>query len=196
MRETDGENAESAFNRPIQENTSINTHSEKLQQMLKSKECVEKINEARQAREYNAAQPQPVEEDDGPQVVGEAREAMNDVLCLQQNDKNKGPSLEELVSSLNADQSRVFERVKLHLMHENGGCKCTDFKPLHIFVSGVGGTGKSFHKYRTCTGFRHVGLHSAVTSVCCYTVVDSGGKMCNVTQKGLLILYFQFYMEK
>ena len=126
MRETDGENAESAFNRHIQENTSINTHSEKLQQMLKSKECVEKINEARQAREDNAAQPQPVEEDDGPQVVGEAREAMNDVLCLQQNDKNKGPRLDELVSSLNADQSRVFERVKLHLMHENGGCKCTD----------------------------------------------------------------------
>ena len=144
----DGENAESAFNRHIQENASMNTHSQKLQQMLKSKECVEKSNEARQAREDNAAQPQPVEEDDGPQVVGEARAAMNDVLCLQQNDENKGPSLDELVSSLNADQSRVFERMKLHLehqvLHENGGCKCTDFKPLHMFVSGVGGTGKSF----------------------------------------------------
>ena len=35
-------------------NTSINTHSQKLQQMLKSKECVEKINEARQAQEDNA----------------------------------------------------------------------------------------------------------------------------------------------
>ena len=64
---------------------------------------MEKINEARQAQEDNAAQPQPVEEDDGPQVVGEARAAMNDVLCLQQNYENKGPSLDELVSSLNAD---------------------------------------------------------------------------------------------
>ena len=28
--------------------------------------------------------------------------------------------------------------------HETNGCKCKDFKPLHVIVSGVGGTGKSF----------------------------------------------------
>ena len=29
-------------------------------------------------------------------------------------------------------------------MHERKTCTCHDLKPLHIFVSGVGGTGKSF----------------------------------------------------
>ena len=151
----------------------MNTHSQKLQQMLKSKECVEKINEAGQAREDNAAQPQPVEEDDGPQVAGEARAAMNDVLCLQQNDENKGPSLDELVSSLNADQSRVFERVKLHLehqvLHENGGCKCTDFKPLHMFVSGIGGTGKSFLINTVCALVSDMWDCTAQSPVCAVT---------------------------
>ena len=59
-----------------------------------------------------------------------------------------GPSLKELVSSLNADQQRVYERVKSHLehqvVHECGCCQCSDLKPLHLFVSGVGGTAKSF----------------------------------------------------
>ena len=58
-----------------------------------------------------------------------------------------GPSLKELVSSLN-DQQRVYERVKSHLehqvVHECGCCQCSDLKPLHMFVCGVGGTGKSF----------------------------------------------------
>ena len=42
----------------------------------------------------------------------------------------------------------VYERVKTHLehqvVHECGCCQCSDLKPLHMFVSGVGGTGKSF----------------------------------------------------
>ena len=29
-------------------------------------------------------------------------------------------------------------------MHESGTCKCSVFKPTHMFISGVGGTGKSF----------------------------------------------------
>ena len=72
---------------------------------------------------------------------------MHDVLDLQQNESD-GPSLEELVLSLNADQSRVYQQVKAHLvhqvLHECGWCQCKDLKPLHMFVSGVGGTGKSF----------------------------------------------------
>ena len=112
---------------------------------------MEKINEARQAQEQNVSAPQPVQDDCGSQVVGEATSAMNDVLDINQNhngDDATATSFEELVSSLNADQARVFERVKSHLehqaLHENDTCKCTDFKPLHMFVSGVGGTGKSF----------------------------------------------------
>ena len=74
---------------------------------------------------------------------------MNDMLNLHHNDdSDDGAGLEELVSSLNYDQGRVFEQVKLHLehqaLHETDRCCCTDIKPLHMFVSGVGGTGKSF----------------------------------------------------
>ena len=75
--------------------------------------------------------------------------AMNDMLDLHQNDDSGGPGFDKLVSSLNIDQSRVYEKVNSHLehqkMHETDACRCTDFnKPLHMFVTGVGGTGKSF----------------------------------------------------
>ena len=49
---------------------------------------------------------------------------------------------------LNADQRRVFDSVKTHLLHErsheNNKCSCNDLKPLRLLISGVGGTGKSF----------------------------------------------------
>ena len=48
---------------------------------------------------------------------------------------------------LNQDQRRVFDHIKTHLWHqrchEKDECSC-DLKPLRMFVSGVGGTGKSF----------------------------------------------------
>ena len=48
---------------------------------------------------------------------------------------------------LNADQKRIFDKVAHHLLHqkehEEEKCKC-DIKPLQMFISGVGGTGKSF----------------------------------------------------
>ena len=91
--------------------------------------------------------PEPSKEDEGPQVAGEATLAMHDVANFHEAHENT-TSFEELVSSLNIDQKRVFQLVKYHLehqlQHEIGGCKCTDMKPLHMFVSGVGGTGKSF----------------------------------------------------
>ena len=45
---------------------------------------------------------------------------------------------------LNLDQRRIFEAHLLHqVKHESREYSCT-FKPLRMFVSGVGGTGKSF----------------------------------------------------
>ena len=61
----DGEDAEHAFNRHMQENDSLNTHSEKLLRMLQARESVHKINEARQAEEETVPGPEPVE-DEGP----------------------------------------------------------------------------------------------------------------------------------
>ena len=141
----ENEDAEHAFNRHMQENDTLDIHSKKLLRMLDTRETVQKINEARQAEEERVPEPEPI--DEGPQIVGEDTSAMHDVLDLQSNDEG-GPSLEQLVSSLNADQARIFDQVKRHLEHqvhhENDMCKCSHFRPLHMFVSGAGGTGKSF----------------------------------------------------
>ena len=99
--------------------------------MLKARGSAKKINEARQAQEEDVNDSNPVE-DDGPQVAGEATSAMHNVLDLQQNE-SEGPSLEELVSSFNADQLRVYECIKAHLehqvLHERDLCQCKEFKP-------------------------------------------------------------------
>ena len=50
------------------------------------------------------------------EVVGEATAAMQDVANLQDNEDGSS-SLEELVSSLNTDPARIFERVKEHSEH-------------------------------------------------------------------------------
>ena len=92
----------------LEENDALNTHSEKLQWMLMARESVQKINEAGRAQhEEVSTDPGTEEDDDGPQVAGEATSAMNDVLNLHLNNDSDGPSLEELVQSLNTDQARV-----------------------------------------------------------------------------------------
>ena len=49
---------------------------------------------------------------------------------------------------LNIDKASVFKHISEHFLHqqrhESGVCECSQFQPLHMFVSGVGGTGKSF----------------------------------------------------
>ena len=56
-------------------------------------------------------------------------------------------SFEDRIAMLNADQWRIFDTVDNHIQHqkqhETGERQC-DFKPLRMFVSGVGGMGKSF----------------------------------------------------
>ena len=131
----------------MEHNNALNTHSEKLQRMLSTRQNMQKINEARQAEAENVPMPDPTDEDDDPQVAGEATSAMHDVANLQQND-GSAPCLDDFVSSLNIDQRHIFKGIKCHLehqlQHEHDACKCSDLKPLHMFVSGVGGTGKSF----------------------------------------------------
>ena len=70
--------------------------------MLKANENVLKINEAMQAEQEDVTVPEPVEEDEGPEVAtGEATSA---VVDLQRNDESD-PSFNDLVRSLNVDQS-------------------------------------------------------------------------------------------
>ena len=57
-------------------------------------------------------------------------------------------SLQNCSKINNKDQRRVFDKITGHLLHEldhsHGTCSCPDLQPIQTFVSGVGGTGKSF----------------------------------------------------
>ena len=82
-------------------------------------------------------------DDDDPQLRGEARTAMHDVLDMNDRSCNN-LTLEDRVGTLNGDQKRIYDNVKKHLLHqqqhEANQCQC-DFKPLRMLISGVGGTG-------------------------------------------------------
>ena len=136
------ETAEQAFHRLRSNQSSI--HHAKLKTMLAAALTVKVINDARQAEKLEEKE---AEDDDEPQLLGEARTAMSDVLDMHLSSHDQ-LTLDERESILNADQRRVFDTVKTHLLHErsheNNTCSCNDLKPLRLFISGVGGTGKSF----------------------------------------------------
>ena len=136
------ESAEDAFHRLTNESGLI--HHERLQTMLAAESHIKKINEAR----HKASTDEKVEsqeDGDGPQFTVEAKSAMDDALGMSVNPPDK-LDLDTRVAMLNADQKRIFDHVKEHILHqqrhEDEICQC-DIKPLRIFISGVGGTGKS-----------------------------------------------------
>ena len=114
--------------------------------MLKVQEKAKTINNAQQGEEEGITNNDKYSHLD-PCIVGEAKSAVNDLLDLQQKPQDK-VSFVNRIAMLNADQSYVFHRVSDHLnhqhQHETGTCKCKDMHPLHMFVRGVGGIGKSF----------------------------------------------------
>ena len=137
----ENETAEATFHR-LMSNKSCSYHA-KLEAMLAAQSNVRQINEARQAE----GQEEKVDkDDDDPQLIGEARTAMNDVVDINASSFSE-LSLDDRVAMLNGDQKRIFDNVKAHLLHqkchEANECSC-DLKPLRMFISGVGGTGKSF----------------------------------------------------
>ena len=103
---------EQAFHRLVTSQSS-NYHA-KLQVMLAARSNVKQINEARQA---DGEEEKLSKEDDDPQLLGEAKTAMHDVLDMNVIACND-LTLEERVAMLNADQRRIFEKVKAHLLHE------------------------------------------------------------------------------
>ena len=139
----DGQITEEAFNEHFKDYSSMENHHESLQKMLQAESKVQRINEARKEEEVPADEDAAVE-DEGIKIIGEAEAAMHDVHDMDYDTID----LSERIGMLNEDQRRIFEKVVDHLHHqrryETDDCKCRDFKPLHMFVSRVGGTGKSF----------------------------------------------------
>ena len=142
----EGEIPSQALNRLLIDNSNLLSHHEKLQKKLQANWSVSEINNARyQADELNTQNA--TDNNLGPQSAGEVKDAMHDIQDLQNNITMQF-SLDKLISMLNCDQSRVFKHVTEHLLHqqqhETRACKCSDLTPLHMFIGGVGGTGKSF----------------------------------------------------
>ena len=138
----ENETAEEAFNRLLPSNSTCSAYHAKLQKVLEAQSHIKNINDARQAE---GEEEKINKEEDKPQLMGEAKTAMEDMFDMNANVQND-LTLAERVDMLNADQKHIFDKVKSHLlhqkMHENKTCHC-NFKPLHMF-GGVGGTGKSF----------------------------------------------------
>ena len=139
--------AELAFNHYISSSSSMGGHHEKLTKMLKAQSKIHEINEHRAATEEICSKKDDPDESEGMQLAGKAQAAMNDVRDMDIGEAD-GFDLKERIQKLNSDQLRVFENISGHLyhqwQHEQGVCHCNALKPLHTFISGVGGTGKSF----------------------------------------------------
>ena len=86
-------------------------------------------------------------EDNNSQLLGEAKSAIHDIIDIMATHSSDQLGLDERVAVLNVEQRRIYDSVMNHLhhhkQHDDGDCHC-DIKPLRLFVSGVGGTGKSF----------------------------------------------------
>ena len=54
-------------------------------------------------------------EDDEPQLMGQIKDAMNDV---NEMDSGSTLTLQQRESMLNADQKRIFDNVKSHLLNQ------------------------------------------------------------------------------
>ena len=136
------ETAEEAFNRHFPDTGEHRclTHHTRLQQMLECNRSVKLINEARQSD----CPEQKV--DNEPQLICEAVAAMQDAVSMVTKCEDT-LSLSDRTNMLNADQRRIFDKVKEHMIHlqqhETNDCSC-DLPPLCMFVTGVAGTGKSF----------------------------------------------------
>ena len=114
--------------------------------MLEATSKKKKIDEARKELEDGSKNDDEDDDGGGLQIKGDLKSDYEHILQL---DPYPDPiDLEARVSMLNADQRRVYDEITSHLphlqKHEKQECACTELKALNMFVSGVGGTGKSF----------------------------------------------------
>jgi len=143
----EGQTAEDAFNEFLETSENLKDHHESLQRMLEAQSKMKRIDEARKEQEGDADSEEGQNEcEEGVKLIGEAEAAMHDVHDIEDNACNH-LELEQRIEILNEDQKRVFDKITNHLNHQHehdaGKCKCEKLTPLQMFVSGVGGTGKS-----------------------------------------------------
>ena len=99
--------AEEAFHRLV--NTDCSSYHARLR-MLEAQSNIKKINEAKHA------DGEKISKDDEPQLMGEAKTAMNNITDV--NIKSFSDlSLESRVAKLYADQQHTFD-VQSHLLHQ------------------------------------------------------------------------------
>lgn len=141
-----GETAIGAYNKFITNNDAMYMHHEKLMRMMQAQKKIKQINEHRQADQSEGCK-QNDATDHALAIPADIESAMHDFNEVQ-CDKIDEQALADKIKMLNSDQTRIFNRITKHLqhqrLHEVNECNCADRTPLHMFISGVGGTGKSF----------------------------------------------------
>ena len=154
----DGETVEEAFQRHRNDNDSLNMHHEKLQNLLRAEKKWNKIQDARKSIGLGEAEEAELKnrDNDEPQLLGEIMDAVNDIADMNNNVPNL--TLDQRVAMLNSDQKRIYDKIRQHLtkqkqqedLSSDNDVKIDDIQPLRMFISGVGGTGKSFFIETQC----------------------------------------------
>ena len=99
-------------------------------------------NEVNEAWQSNAKDSIQTDQIDEPYVIGEANTAMNDVSEMQDcADDLKLARRIQIIKCRPATDLQVSQHFQHQCRHDNELCNCKELPPLHIFISGVGGTG-------------------------------------------------------
>ena len=124
-------------------------HHDKLQNLLGAEKKWKEIQDARKSIGLGEAEEAELKnrDDDEPQLLGEIMDAVNDIADMNNNVPNL--TLDQRVAMLNSDQKIIYDKIKQHLtkqedLSSDNDVKIDDIQPLHMFISGVGGMGKSF----------------------------------------------------
>ena len=123
-------------------------------------EMEEKADAASKQDDHPAEDPLVADMDSDDPVIGQA------LLDFESINTNSAIRTEEellsFTSTLNSDQRRVYDRVTGsigHMLdHEEGKCTCDEEKPLLLYCSGYGGTGKTY-LIKAIVGYLYVQQH-------------------------------------